>query len=130
VTDPIGLALENFDGAGSFRVKENGTPIDTSGTLDGQEFADVVGLGQLLHDHPALTPCLTSRWYAYAVGRTMDSADRPWLNHLHKRFAVHGFRARDLLREIATSRAFYAVSTPRPNPGLAAPSTTTAANLH
>src|SRR5690606_7737678 len=38
ITDPIGLALENFDGAGQFRTTENGAPIDTSGELDGISF--------------------------------------------------------------------------------------------
>ena len=30
IIDPIGLALENFDGAGAFRTTENGVAIDTS----------------------------------------------------------------------------------------------------
>src|SRR5690606_35397729 len=29
IMDPIGLALENFDGEGSIQLQENGNPIDT-----------------------------------------------------------------------------------------------------
>ncbi|MEL7046401.1 MAG: DUF1592 domain-containing protein, partial [Pseudomonadota bacterium] len=33
ITDPIGLALEQFDGAGAYRLTENGATIDASGGL-------------------------------------------------------------------------------------------------
>src|SRR6185312_12724451 len=38
ITDPVGLALENFDSAGSFRTSENGAPIDASGEYNGKPF--------------------------------------------------------------------------------------------
>ena len=31
--DPIGLALDNFDVAGRWRIRENGAPLDTQGEL-------------------------------------------------------------------------------------------------
>ncbi len=109
ITDPMGLALENFDGAGQFRSKENGELIDASGKLDEVEFTTPVGLGQALHDHPATTSCLVERLYAYGVGRDMEPADSEWLDYLGQRFAAHGYRVPDLLREIAESSAFYSV---------------------
>ena len=33
VMDPIGFAMENYDGIGRWRAKEDGTAIDASGTL-------------------------------------------------------------------------------------------------
>jgi hypothetical protein len=124
LTDPIGLALENFDGAGNLRTEDRGMPIDVSGVLDGRSFTDVAAFGHALRDHPALGPCLASRLYAYGLGRPMTAADRPWLAYIAKRFRVDGYRLRDLLREIASSQAFLAVS----NPMLALP--TLAANGH
>ena len=53
LTDPIGLGLENLDGAGQLRTTENGLPIDASGDLDGIPFADAAGLGQAIRDNPA-----------------------------------------------------------------------------
>ena len=33
VMDPIGLALDNFDVTGAWRIKDNGVPLDSKGTL-------------------------------------------------------------------------------------------------
>ena len=41
ITDPMGLTLENFDGAGIFRGIENGATLDISGELDGIFYDDV-----------------------------------------------------------------------------------------
>jgi hypothetical protein len=32
VIDPIGLALENFDVVGMWRIRDGGTPVDASGS--------------------------------------------------------------------------------------------------
>jgi len=106
VTDPIGLALEHFDGVGRHRADENGAQIDASGSLDGKEFKNVVGLGQAIHDHPGLTSCLVKRAYAYGIGRATSRDDRTLLEFLNARFAADGYRLPDLLRSIALSKAF------------------------
>ena len=31
VIDPLGLALDNFDTLGAWRIKDNGVPVDTTG---------------------------------------------------------------------------------------------------
>ncbi|MDA0339928.1 MAG: DUF1592 domain-containing protein, partial [Proteobacteria bacterium] len=43
--DPIGLAMETFDGAGQVRTTENDVIIDTSGELDGIPYDDAICLG-------------------------------------------------------------------------------------
>jgi len=110
VTDPIGLALENFDGAGEFRQSEGGETIDSSGNLDGKKFSDAAGLGKALHDHPALPGCFVRRLYSYGVGYDAVATQRPVLDDLTKRFGEHGYRVVDLLHEIATDDAFYKVA--------------------
>jgi len=114
ITDPMGLALENFDGEGRFRQTERGASIDPSGVLDGKPFKDVVGLGQVLHDHPALTSCLVKRAYSYATGGPTNSADRPLLAYFNTRFGEQGYRVPDLMRAIVLSKAFAHVSNPQP----------------
>jgi hypothetical protein len=105
--DPMGLALEHFDGAGQFRATESGAPLDTSGNLDGKPFTDIVGLGKALHDHPALPSCLINRVYSYGIGGTASpSADKPELQYLQTRFEQSGYKLPDLLRDIALSNAF------------------------
>jgi hypothetical protein len=110
--DPIGLALENFDGAGQTRWTENGEPIDTSGEINGIPFADAPGLGRALRADPAATACLVGRAYAYAAGRAIERGERAWISYLERRFAEDGYRFRELIRRIALSQALYAVSPP------------------
>jgi hypothetical protein len=111
----MGLALENFDGAGRYRRTENGAPIDASGRLDGKEFTDVVGLGQALRDHPGLSSCLVRRMYSYATGGNVR--DQTAVGFLNASFAAQGYRIPDLLRTIALSSAFARVAEPYAPPG-------------
>lgn len=114
IMDPIGLALENFDGAGAYRTTEGGAPIDASGDLDGRHFTTPIELGHALHDDPAATACLVGTLYKYAAGRAPAPGEAGWLKWLNDRFAADGYRVVDLLRTIATSDGFYAVSQPTP----------------
>jgi len=116
ITDPIGLALENFDGAGRFRESEKGAKLDVSGSLDGKPFATVDGLGQALHDHPALPGCLVRRMYSYGTGGILSIADRPALASLSNTFAQNGYRVPALMRAIAISDAFSEVVDLPPSP--------------
>lgn len=110
ITDPMGLALESFDGAGRFRKEENGAVIDTNGELDGVHFTDVVGLGKALHDNPALPSCLVDRLYSYGSGGAAKPTDRPLLKYYTTQFAQSGYKLPDVLRSIATSDAFQHVT--------------------
>jgi hypothetical protein len=112
ITDPIGLALEHFDGAGKYRLTEKGAPIDTTGSLDGVNFNDADGLDQALHDHPALPKCLARRAFGYAIGAPIPQGLNPTLEDLDKDFAGSGYRLRALFREIALSPAFQSIYEP------------------
>ena len=110
IMDPIGLGLEQLDGIAQFRTTENGAVIDASGDLDGIPFEDGAGLGRAMWQNPATTACLVNRLTEYALGRPMGGGDRDFMTYLEERFAEDGHRFPDLLRRIATSRAFYAIS--------------------
>jgi hypothetical protein len=109
LTDPMGLALEKFDGIGRFRETENGAPIDTVASLENTEFDGAGGLGAALRNHPAVTSCLVQSMYRYATGRSTDRTTRPFLAYIEKRFAQAHYRVPDLMRAIATSKTFYAI---------------------
>ena len=115
IMDPMGLALENFDGAGRYRATEGGAPIDTSGNLDGKQFPNVQGLAQALHDSPTLPSCLVSRIYSYGAGGVPPPVDRPMLTYLNKKFADDGYRIPDLLKTIALSKSFSQVTKIQPS---------------
>ncbi|HEY0684974.1 MAG TPA: DUF1588 domain-containing protein [Steroidobacter sp.] len=110
ITDPMGLALENFDGAGRFRTTENGATIDTSGELDGVHFDNAVGLGKALRDNPSLPSCLVDRLYSYGSGGAAKPTDRSLLKYYTAEFAESGYKLPDLLRTIALSDAFQHVT--------------------
>jgi hypothetical protein len=113
IIDPLGLGLENFDGAGSFRAKENGAPIDASGALEGMKYSDAQGLGKALHDHPGTAQCLVGNMYRSGVGRNLTEQERTrYQAQFNQAFAANGYRVPDLMRAIAVSPAFYAVSAP------------------
>ncbi|MBT4741093.1 MAG: DUF1592 domain-containing protein [Rhodospirillaceae bacterium] len=110
--DPIGLAMETFDGAGQLRTTENGAVIDTSGELDGIAYTDAVGLGQALRQNPSAPACVTHRLYAYGTGHSPVPAERQWMAHLEEKFAETGYKVTELLKEIVLSDAFYRVAPP------------------
>ncbi|MBX7200468.1 MAG: DUF1592 domain-containing protein [Rhodospirillaceae bacterium] len=120
ITDPMGLALENFDGAGQFRTEEKGSKIDASGSLDGKEFQDVTGLAAALHDHPQVPSCLVKRVFAYGTGSPASADEKSTLDYLNKNFAAGGYRLRNLLRTVVMSSAFSTVSSPTPEPAKSA----------
>jgi hypothetical protein len=106
ITDPMGLALENFDGGGQYRTTERGALIDASGSLDGKSFKDVIGLTQALHDHPQLPTCLTKRVLAYGTGGPLAQDENATLENFEKEFAASGYRFKALLKAIVMSDSF------------------------
>lgn len=110
--DPMGLTLERFDGGGAFRTHENEALIDVSGSLDGVDFEGAPGLGKVLREHPLTSYCLVEKMYRFGVGRNPSASEQAFIVALDKLFAEHGYRVPDLMRAIAMSKAFYAVSAP------------------
>ena len=111
ITDPVGLALENFDSDGGYRTTENGAPIDTNGTLDGKAFNSAQTLGQVVSQLPAATQCVAKRLASYGLGRDVPAQQADWLKQVQVSFAKDGYRVTDLMRTIASSPEFYQSST-------------------
>jgi hypothetical protein len=130
ITDPMGLALENFDGGGQFRTMEEGVPIDASGTLDGTNFKDVAGLSQALREHPQVPRCLVRRIYSYGTGGPLTGSSNDQIDALTKVFAASGYRVPELMRAIAISDAFIRVSEPETPKATAARAALSAPTAH
>lgn len=107
MTDPMGLSLENFDGAGQFRTLEGGAFIDASGSLGASKFSDARGLGVALANDPAVPACVSRKLVQYGLGRTLTQQDDPWINYVQTSFSKNGYRFIDLMRTIALSEAFF-----------------------
>lgn len=112
IMDPMGLALEHFDGSGEYRTVENGVPIDTSGQLDGVKFTDAIGLGAAVRNNPAVASCLVQRVTAYAFGQELAPGQQVFVRKLQAGFAENGYRLPDLLRAIASSPELYQAAAP------------------
>ena len=112
IMDPVGLALENFDGAGEYRLRENGALIDPSGEFDSFPFKDLGELSQLIANSGALSSCLVNRLMAYAVGRGIAYDEKPWVEQIESVFAEGGYRLPHLMNFIANSEDFYRVAQP------------------
>lgn len=110
VMDPVGFALENFDGLGAFRTHENEALIDTSGFLDGISYSDGKGLAQALHDHPQTSRCVVEKMYRFAVGRDTEWYERAYVDYLIDEFTVADYRVPQLMRVIALSNNFFTIA--------------------
>jgi hypothetical protein len=112
VLDPIGLAFENFDAIGRFRLQENGEDILTYGEIQGVPYDDVRGLHTALRDLPSLTQCLVRKLYMHGVGRLPVRGERELLAALDQSFAEADYALVPLMRTIALSHGFRATAGP------------------
>ena len=110
LTDPIGLALENFDGAGQWRDLDHGMAIDASGSLNKVKFSDASGLGHVVRDEPALRSCIINRLYGYSTGRAPSAADAPLLKYFQVDLDQRGYRIDAMLRSMILARSFFTVA--------------------
>ncbi len=96
--DPIGLSLENFDGIGAYRTRENDVLIDTSGELGGNKFDGPEGPSatRCTTVRPLRLPHLVNRLESYALGRQLTQQDQPAVQELQQSFAAPaGYRLPD-----------------------------------
>ena len=77
--DPIGLALENFDVTGAWRIRDNGAPIDAASALfDGTRLTGPDDLrNALLKRSNVLIRTFAENLMTYALGRRLDATDMP-----------------------------------------------------
>lgn len=112
ITDPVGLAFENFDGIGRFRKTDNGAQLDTSGTLDGVAFSGPIELADQLHDHREFGNCLARRFVNYATSHGEYFGETADIVALGDAFAAADYQVLELIKMIIMSDAFRYVGAP------------------
>lgn len=102
--DPVGLALEEFDGIGRRRSPEALAGIDLGVTMGtGARVVGVPGLkAELLADPERFALAFTRHLFTYAVGRPPGLADRSHLRRVVTDAAPAGYRVRDLVLGVCT----------------------------
>lgn len=107
--DPIGLALENFNALGQWRLEDRGMTIDPAGQLiTGESFADVTELKQILRQNhaEAFYRCLTEKMLTYALGRGIEYYDQHTIDQIVEQLKAEDGRMSVLLHGIIHSPPF------------------------
>jgi hypothetical protein len=106
--DPIGFALENYNGIGEFRVKDGTFDIDPSGEFaDGTKVKGPEELKTLIRAKKELfARCLAEKMLIYALGRGLEYYDRPTVDKIVAALAVGDYKFSVLITEIVNSEPF------------------------
>jgi len=109
--DPAGLALENFDAVGAWRVRDGGTrgtPVDASGQLvDGTKVDGVVALrAALMREPDVFVSTVTEKLLTYALGRGLTAADMPAVRAIVRDAQRDGYRFSTIVLGVIRSVPF------------------------
>jgi hypothetical protein len=114
IMDPIGFALDNFDGLGKWRDTEGEEVIDPSGVLpDGTPFDGPVGLRDVLvhKKRDVFVENFTERLLTYAMGRGTEEYDQPVVRKIAREAAANNYRWSAIILGIVKSKPFLMIQT-------------------
>ena len=107
--DPLGFALENFDGIGRWRTTDANAPVDASGAMpDGTKFSGPAEFRQVLLDarREMFVSTVADRLLTYALGRGLEHYDAPVVRRIVADAAPGGYRFSSLVLNVVTSMPF------------------------
>jgi len=106
--DPIGLALDNFDVTGRWRIRENGVPVDTRGELyDGTPLEGPASLSHALSKYEtSILRNFTTNLMAFALGRRLEYFDMPEVRQIVREAETEEFRVSAFVLGVVESEAF------------------------
>lgn len=122
--DDIGFTLENFDASGKYRDREKmydwatfdildeldiltqGKVINVDGGEDEHYFTDRWEFSQMMANANSTKSCMTTQYYRYVAGYTLEDADNCAIENLNKTFAESEFDIQSLLIGITQLDSF------------------------
>jgi hypothetical protein len=106
--DPLGFALENFDGVGGWRTSDDGAPIDASSALpDGTKLDGPAALRTLLlNRQDEFVDNVTAQLLTYALGRGTEYYDAPVVRQIVRQAGAGQYKWSDLILGIVQSAPF------------------------
>jgi mono/diheme cytochrome c family protein len=107
--DPLGFALENYNGIGEWRNEDGGSEIDATGKLpDGTEFNGPTGLNKALTTvrREEFATTVASKILTYALGRGLEYYDQPVVRSILRETSAGDYRLRDLITATVMSTPF------------------------
>jgi hypothetical protein len=117
VMDPLGLALENFNAIGEFRLRDSDAGnilIDASGRLaDGTPLAGVNDLRAALVARPdQFALVFTEKMLTYALGRAVEAHDMPAVRQIVRDAAEDDYSISAIVKGVIASEQFQKMSIP------------------
>jgi len=112
--DPIGLALDNFDVTGAWRIREDGRELDTSGTYyDGTAINTPMDLNEVLIKRPIpILRSFTANLLAYAMGRRIEFYDQPIVRKIVKEAEADDYSMSSFILGVVRSEPFQMMQVP------------------
>jgi len=106
--DPMGLALDNFDVTGKWRIRENGMALDTRGVLyDGTPVATPSDLVEALLKRPIpFVRGFAANLMAYALGRRVEYYDQPTVRAISREAEANDYRMSSFIMGVVKSDQF------------------------
>lgn len=106
--DPIGLALDNFDVTGRWRIREHGQPIDTRTEFyDGTPMETLPDLvNALLERREVLVRNFTQNLMAYGLGRRIEFHDMPAIRRIVRDAEQEDYSMSSFVWGVVSSEAF------------------------
>jgi hypothetical protein len=106
--DPLGLALENFDPTGAWRIKDAAVLIDSSTQMaDGTLIDGPVGLRTAILRRPdAFVQTMTEKLMIYALGRSLEAFDMPTIRAIVRDAGRNNYRFSSLIMGVLNSTPF------------------------
>jgi mono/diheme cytochrome c family protein len=115
--DPLGFALENYDGVGRWRNEDAGSPIDASGALpDGTRFEGPSGLTNLLltRYREQFARTFADKLLTYALGRGLEYYDQAAVRSIAREAARDDYRISSFITAVVKSVPFQMRKAPEP----------------
>jgi hypothetical protein len=108
ILDPLGFAMETFDGVGAFREFDAGAPVNAKGRMaDGTPVEGVTQLrAQLAADPRMFASTVTEKLMIYAIGRGLQPFDMPVVRGILREAATDDYRFESVVLGIVDSPAF------------------------
>ncbi len=108
VIDPLGLALENYDVTGAWRIRDGDTPVDPTGDLyDGTKMDGPNGLRSALMQHSnVVLLSFTESLMTYGLGRRVEYFDLPTVRAIVRDAARADYRMSAFILGVVKSPAF------------------------
>ena len=108
VIDPLGLALENFDVTGAWRIRDGDATIDSNGDLyDGTKMQGPQGLRDALLRHAdVFMLSFTESLMTYGLGRRVEYFDLPTVRAIVRDAGKADYRMSQFILGVVKSPAF------------------------